>query len=96
MRVADVRIERDSLGEVPVPADALYGAQTARAVANFPISGLRPHPDLIVATAQVKLAAARVNHRAGRLTDEQARAIAQAAETGLADQRAARALFLDG
>ncbi len=80
MRVADVRIERDSLGEVPVPADALYGAQTARAVANFPISGLRPHPDLIVATAQVKLAAARVNHRAGRLTDEQARAIEQAAQ----------------
>uniref|UniRef100_A0A831TIN1 Aspartate ammonia-lyase n=1 Tax=Thermorudis peleae TaxID=1382356 RepID=A0A831TIN1_9BACT len=80
MPVADVRIERDSLGEVPVPVNALYGAQTARAVANFPISGLRPHPDLIVATAQVKLAAARVNHRNGRLTDEQARAIEQAAQ----------------
>jgi fumarate hydratase class II/aspartate ammonia-lyase len=80
MRGADVRIERDSLGEVPVPSGALYGAQTARAVANFPISGLRPHPDLIVATAQVKLAAARVNHRNGRLTSEQAQAIAQAAQ----------------
>ncbi|MCS7050443.1 MAG: aspartate ammonia-lyase, partial [Thermomicrobium sp.] len=60
MTVRTVRVERDSLGEVEVPAEALYGAQTARAVRNFPISGLRPHPDLIVATAQVKLAAARV------------------------------------
>ncbi|MCX7623385.1 MAG: aspartate ammonia-lyase [Thermomicrobium sp.] len=80
MAVETVRIERDSLGEVEVPVDALYGAQTARAVRNFPISGLRPHPDFIVATAQVKLAAARVNFRAGRLTEEQARAIEQAAQ----------------
>ncbi|WP_038040086.1 aspartate ammonia-lyase [Thermorudis peleae] len=80
MQVADMRVERDSLGEVHVPADVLYGAQTARAVANFPISGQRPHRDYIVAIAQVKLAAARVNHRAGRLNDDVARAIEQAAQ----------------
>jgi aspartate ammonia-lyase len=74
-----VRTERDTLGEVLVPEEALYGVQTARAAANFQISGLRPHRDLIVAAALVKLAAAETNHGAGRLTDDQARAIAQAA-----------------
>jgi aspartate ammonia-lyase len=74
-----MRIERDSLGEVAVPEDVLYGAQTARAVDNFPISGLCPHRDLIVAVALIKLAAAEVNHAAGRLADDQARAIIQAA-----------------
>src|SRR4051812_44529090 len=52
------RTERDSLGEVAVPADALYGAQTARAVGNFPISGIRPHRTFIESTAMVKWAAA--------------------------------------
>ncbi|HEX7138950.1 MAG TPA: class II fumarate hydratase, partial [Vicinamibacterales bacterium] len=55
------RIERDSLGDVKVPADAYYGAQTARAVENFPISGLRAHADLICATAFIKKAAAEAN-----------------------------------
>ena len=41
------RIEKDTLGEFPVPADAYYGAQTARAVENFPVSGLRAHPSLL-------------------------------------------------
>ena len=44
MTTNNVRIERDSLGEVRVPADALYAAQTQRAVENFPVSGLRPYP----------------------------------------------------
>ena len=48
------RIEKDSLGEIPVAADAYYGAQTARAVANYPISGLRSHPALIRAYGLLK------------------------------------------
>src|SRR5262245_54567001 len=52
------RTERDPLGEVKVPADAYYGVQTARAVENFPISGLRPAADLVTATILIKKAAA--------------------------------------
>src|SRR5437764_14611181 len=55
------RIERDSMGEVPVSADALYGAQTQRAVENFPISNLRFPREFIRAIGLVKLAAARAN-----------------------------------
>ena len=55
------RIEKDSMGEVQVPAQAYYGAQTQRAVENFPISGLRAHPDLITGTILVKKAAAEAN-----------------------------------
>jgi aspartate ammonia-lyase len=74
------RSERDSLGVVEVPADAYYGVQTARAIANFPISGRRPHPALVNASAQVKKAAARANHETGRLSDELYEAITQAAD----------------
>jgi fumarate hydratase class II/aspartate ammonia-lyase len=74
------RIERDTLGEVPVPTSALYGAQTARAVQNFPISGLRAHPAFVDATVRVKLAAARVNARLGLLPRNKARAIEAAAK----------------
>src|SRR5512139_84346 len=58
-----VRIEHDLLGDKPVPAEAYYGVQTARALENFHISGveLRLYPDLIRALAMVKLAAARAN-----------------------------------
>jgi fumarate hydratase class II len=84
------RTERDSLGEVQVPQDALYGAQTQRAVDNFPISGARMPADLIAAIARVKLAAARVNARLGHLDAIRAGAIAEAAqqiaEGGYADQ----------
>jgi len=73
------RIERDSLGDVKVPADAYYGAQTARAVENFPISGLHAHADLICATAFIKKAAARANAALGRLDADVARAIETAA-----------------
>lgn len=62
---AETRIEKDSLGELPVPADALYGVQTARAVANFDISGLRPWPAFIWSVAVIKRAAADVNYDLG-------------------------------
>jgi fumarate hydratase class II/aspartate ammonia-lyase len=72
------------MGEVRVPASALWGAQTARAVENFPISGLRAHPAFVDATVRVKLAAARVNARLGLLPRRKARAIEAAAREVLA------------
>ncbi len=80
------RIEKDTMGEVRVPARALYGAQTARAVENFPISGLRAHPAFVDATVRVKLAAARVNARLGLLPRRKARAIEAAAREVLAGE----------
>src|SRR5690242_9670665 len=74
------RTEKDSLGTVEVPADALYGAQTARAIVNFPISGLRANPALIRAIAMIKLAAARANGELGLIKPDQANAIEQAAQ----------------
>jgi aspartate ammonia-lyase len=74
------RTETDSLGPVEVPASALYGAQTTRAVANFPISGLRASPFLIRALAMIKHAAAEANQSLGLITPEQGSAIRQAAE----------------
>jgi len=73
------RIEKDTLGEVRVPADALYGAQTQRAVENFPVSGLRLPRRFIRAQGVIKLAAARVNGRLGLLPAKLARAMEQAA-----------------
>ena len=73
------RIERDSMGEFQVPADAYYGAQTARAVANFPISGLRFPRTFIRAMGAIKHAAATVNEALGAVDAEQAGAIRQAA-----------------
>jgi len=73
------RIERDTMGELAVPASALYGAQTARALVNFPISGLRAHPAFVDATVRVKLAAARTNAALGLLPRRKARAIEAAA-----------------
>jgi fumarate hydratase class II len=77
---ATYRTERDSLGEVQVPRQALYGAQTARAVENFRISGLRPYRAFIWSLATIKLAAAEVNSALGLLDMERAGAIARAAE----------------
>ena len=78
------RIERDPLGEFAVPADAYYGIQTARAVENFPISGLRAPADLVAATVLVKKAAARANLALGRLDVRTAEAIVAAADEVLA------------
>jgi len=66
--MSDFRTERDSMGEVQVPAKAYYGAQTQRAVENFPISGWTLPPDLIHAMGLVKLAAAVANQNLGKLT----------------------------
>jgi fumarate hydratase class II len=74
------RIERDSMGEVEVPEDAYWGAQTQRAVENFPISGLRMERHLIWALGAIKAAAAQVNQGLGLLDAERAGAIHRAAE----------------
>src|SRR5476649_488299 len=74
------RTERDPLGELEVPAGAYYGVQTARAVDNFPISGLRAPDDLITATILIKKAAAEANAALGRLTPDVADAIRAAAD----------------
>ncbi|MBI4484712.1 MAG: aspartate ammonia-lyase [Acidobacteria bacterium] len=74
------RTERDPLGELAVPAAAYYGVQTARAVENFPISGLRAPADLVTATILIKKAAAEANAALGRLDQDVARAIVQAAD----------------
>jgi fumarate hydratase class II len=81
-----VRIEKDSLGEVQVPASALYGAQTQRALLNFPVSGMKPYPAFVWAQALVKRAAAEVNHDLGLLEPRLAAAIIQAADEVLAGQ----------
>lgn len=67
--MTDYRIEKDSLGEIQVPADALYGAQTQRAVQNFPVSGLRCYPAFIWSMAMIKRAAAEVNYELGLFKD---------------------------
>ena len=97
------RTERDPLGELEVPADAYYGVQTARAIANFPISGRRPDPALVRSAVQVKKAAARANRATGRLAEPLADAIIAAADEllGLAagadtdDGRALQATLID-
>ena len=73
------RTEHDSLGELQVTEDALYGVQTQRAVFNFPISGLRPWRAFIWSMAAIKYAAAEVNRDLGLLDKERAEAIVQAA-----------------
>src|SRR5207344_3432591 len=78
------RTERDPLGELSVPADAYYGVQTARAVQNFPISGLRAPDELVTATVLVKKAAAEANRALGRLEADVAGAIVAAADEILA------------
>ncbi|MBZ5557958.1 MAG: aspartate ammonia-lyase [Acidobacteriia bacterium] len=74
------RTERDPLGELSVPSGAYYGVQTARAVENFPISGLRAPADLVTATILVKKAAADANASLGRLDRDVADAIRAAAD----------------
>jgi fumarate hydratase class II len=77
--MSDTRTERDSLGEIQVPASARYGAQTQRAVENFPISGQRFGRAFIRALGLVKQAAAEANGRAGDVDAAVAEAIARAA-----------------
>ncbi|MGA9246410.1 MAG: aspartate ammonia-lyase [Silvibacterium sp.] len=78
--MSEVRKEKDSLGFVEVPARAYYGAQTARAVENYPISGLSAHTQLIRALGMVKRAAAEANRELSLIDDRRANAIIQAAQ----------------
>ncbi|MCC6313061.1 MAG: class II fumarate hydratase [Thermomicrobiales bacterium] len=77
--MTNTRIERDTMGEMTLPAEALWGASTQRAVENFPVSGQPLPPEFIHALGLIKLAAARVNHHLGLLEPEAAAAIEQAA-----------------
>ncbi|HKL52040.1 MAG TPA: class II fumarate hydratase [Wenzhouxiangellaceae bacterium] len=84
--MSKTRIESDSMGELEVPADALWGAQTQRAVNNFPISG-QPMPEAFVRSlGRVKLACARANHALGLMDAEHANAIIDAAEKMIAGE----------
>ena len=89
-----MRIERDTLGEVAVPDDALYGAQTQRAVENYPISGLREHPLFIRSFVYLKKAAALANHDLGALDEKLALAIAAACDDILGNEAQHRSQFV--
>ncbi|MCC7324545.1 MAG: aspartate ammonia-lyase [Gemmatimonadaceae bacterium] len=82
--MSETRTERDPLGAMDVPAEALYGVQTARAVQNFPISGLRPLEPFVVAHVWIKKAAALTHKETGRLDARLADAIVAAADEVLA------------
>ena len=82
----EYRIEHDTMGEVRVPASALYAAQTQRAVENFPISGAGLEPAQIVALARIKRAAAKVNGEMGILDKDIAKAIVGAADRIIAGE----------
>src|SRR5215207_8240000 len=83
---ANTRIEKDPLGQLPVPSDALYGVQTLRAVQNFPISGLKPLPAFVDAVVRIKRAAAITHKETGRLEEKLADAIVAAADEVLSGQ----------
>jgi fumarate hydratase class II len=78
--MSNTRIERDSMGELQVPVDALYGAQTQRAVDNFPISGQRMPAQFIRALILAKAAAAKANVELQQLSEAQGKAIVEAAQ----------------
>ncbi|MEZ4666665.1 MAG: aspartate ammonia-lyase [Anaerolineae bacterium] len=88
--MGEFRVEKDSLGTVNVPADAYYGAQTQRAVNNFPVSGLKPYPAFVWAMALIKRAAAEVHLDLGLMDEKMAKAIMQAADEVLAGQHSAQ------
>src|SRR5437870_11288096 len=93
------RIERDSMGEVAVPADALYGAQTQRARENFPISNLRFPREFIRALGLIKMAAARANMDLRLLDKRLGAAIVKAAQEvvdGILDQHFVVDIFQTG
>src|SRR5260370_22007276 len=77
------RMEKDSMGEIEVPADAYYGASTQRAVLNFPISGQRFPRRFIQALGIVKKAAAQTNRELGLLARRRSRAITAAAQEAI-------------
>src|SRR3954463_4035340 len=90
--MTDTRKEKDPLGTLDVPSDALYGVQTLRAKQNFPISGLKPLEAFVTAQVQIKKAAAQTHKETGRLDARLADAIVKAADEVLAGQH--RELFI--
>jgi aspartate ammonia-lyase len=88
-----VRIERDTLGDVAVPDEALWGAQTQRAVENYPVSGLREHPVFIRAFILLKKAAALANRELGAMEPAIAEAIVKACDELLANEAKYRDQF---
>ena len=78
--MSEFRIEKDSMGEIKVPKDALYAAQTQRAVDNFPISGIPIPRGLIRALGVIKKIAAEVNNDLGLLNKKKTKAITKAAK----------------
>jgi fumarate hydratase class II len=88
------RVERDSMGEIMVPRDALFGAQTRRALDNFPISDLRKPRRFVEALGAIKLEAAVVNRELGLIDEEEKNAIVEAAEEVI-DGRLDNAFVLD-
>jgi aspartate ammonia-lyase len=89
-----MRTERDTLGEVRVPDDALYGAQTQRAVENYPVSGLREHPVFIRSFILLKKAAALANRELGALDAALADSIVAACDVLLNDEERYRSQFV--
>src|SRR5688500_13268641 len=86
--MADVRVEKDAMGEVRVPADRLWGAQTQRAVENFKVYGRPLPPRSITALAHVKWAAARANEDSKLLDPKVAEAIRRACDEVVAGRHA--------
>jgi aspartate ammonia-lyase len=83
-----LREEKDSLGVRQIPDDAYWGAQTSRAVENYPISGERAHPEMIRAYARIKRACAETNGEMGRLDPPKVSAIVQACDEILGGKHA--------
>lgn len=75
-----IRIEKDSLGEIEIPDEVYYGIQTARAIANFTVSGIRERPEFIRAYVMIKKAAALTNMELGLMDNEKGKAIVKAAD----------------
>jgi aspartate ammonia-lyase len=94
MHMSDYRKEHDLLGEYDVPAGALHGIYTERAIENFPLSGRRVNPALVHAYGAVKLACARTNHELGWWDEDKARAI-EAACTEMMDGRLDACIVVD-
>src|SRR3954468_12404971 len=86
MSEQEFRIEKDSMGDVRVPKNAKWRAQTQRAVENFPVSGLRIEPSLIAALAAIKGASAEIRGEIGMLDQGKAKAIGDAAAEVAAGQ----------
>ncbi|WP_434362451.1 class II fumarate hydratase [Parasalinivibrio latis] len=84
--MSETRIERDSMGELAVPANALYGAQTQRAVENFPVSGQTMPESFIRALLLVKASAARANVKLGLIKPDMGEAIISAVESLIVDE----------